>query len=290
MRGDTFVSPVLSKEIRQRFRTFRGSLVVFLYIGAVAAITLGFIYLNNRSGMDMFQPSRSREIFIMLSMLQLVLIAFVAPGLSAGVISSERERQTLNILLTTRLSTASIILSKLISSLAFTLLLVIGTLPVYAVVTLYGGIAPNQLAGVFGLYFINMIFFGSVGVFLSTWIKRTGVSTVVAYGFIFALVIGTALSSEMLEQYYRSQAYLSMATVGEHGKGFLPYETPQIVWVLRSLNPVVVMASVFENISVTNLPVEPWKLFTYTYSGLSFILILASIYILKPVKRKIGGL
>jgi ABC-type transport system involved in multi-copper enzyme maturation permease subunit len=304
MSREGLVSPVLTKELKERFRTSRGPLVVFLYVGAVIAITLAFIYLIYRHNPVGFQPQRSREIFMMLSMLQLFLIAFVAPGLSAGVISSERERQTLNILLITRLSATSIILSKLISSLAFTLLLVVATIPVYAMVTLYGGIAAKQLAAVFGLYFLNMVFFGSVGVFWSTWIRKTGISTVAAYACIFVLVVSTALGAELIDQYLRSQAMLqyqnpaaATAPVPVHPElepysksSYDPppvYESPAIVWILRSLNPVIVMISLFESIGWggTSFWLEPWKIFTVGYAALSICFILLSIYLLPPVRR-----
>jgi ABC-type transport system involved in multi-copper enzyme maturation permease subunit len=306
MSREGLVSPVLTKELKERFRTSRGPLVIFLYVGAVIAITLAFIYLNYRHNPVSFQPERSREIFIMLSMLQLFLIAFVTPGLSAGVISSERERQTLNILLITRLSAASIILSKLISSLAFTVLLVVATIPVYAMVTLYGGIAAKQLAAVFGLYFLNMVFFGSVGVFWSTWIRRTGISTVAAYACIFALVVSTALGAELIDQYLRSQvmiqyqntaavtaaapAHPDMKSYSGPGLDYSPppvYESPAIVWILRSLNPVIVMISLFESIGWGGgaFWLEPWKIFTIGYAALSICLILLSIYLLPPVRR-----
>lgn len=295
------LSPVLTKELKQRFRTFRGPLVVVLYVGAVIAITLAFVYLSTRHSTGTFQPDRSRELFIMLSMLQLFMIAFVTPGMSAGVISSERERQTLNILLTTRLSPASIILSKLISSLSFTVLLVITTLPVYAMITLYGGVAPNQLAGVFGLYLLNMIFFGSVGVFLSTWIRKTAISTVISYALIFALVVFTFLGAELIDQYSRSKFQMEINRVntevkpvsvdapgsypGEYVHSQAIYEAPKSVWLLRSLNPVIAMVSIFETGILGEFPYNRWAVYTSVYAITSIILILASIYLLPPVKR-----
>ena len=74
---------------------------------------------------------------MVLSVLQLALIVFITPGLTAGVISSERERQTLNMLLTTTQSSTSIIIGKLVSSVAYLLLLMIASLPLYSIVFLY---------------------------------------------------------------------------------------------------------------------------------------------------------
>lgn len=121
------INPVLLKELQQRFRSGKTSWLLALYLLAIGAFVLGFMYLNWHRFPGFFQPSRSRELFMLLSAAQLFLLAFVTPGLTAGVISGERERQTLNVLLITRLTAWQIIWSKLASSSAFVVLLVITT-------------------------------------------------------------------------------------------------------------------------------------------------------------------
>ncbi|MBO1914210.1 hypothetical protein J4G37_56505, partial [Microvirga sp. 3-52] len=66
-----------------------------------------------------FTPDESFFLFTLLSFIQLGLVLFISPGLTAGVISTEREKQTLPILLTTSQSSFQIILGKLLSSIAF---------------------------------------------------------------------------------------------------------------------------------------------------------------------------
>ncbi|KUK82920.1 MAG: putative membrane protein, partial [Pelotomaculum thermopropionicum] len=139
------INPVLLKELRQRFRSGKTFWLLTLYLLVVGAFILGFMYLNWRNSPGMFQPNRSREFFMLLSATQLFLLAFVTPGLTAGVISGEREKQTLNVLLTTRLTPWQIIWSKLASASAFMVLLVFATLPLYSIIFLYGGIAPEQV-------------------------------------------------------------------------------------------------------------------------------------------------
>lgn len=127
-------------------------------------------------------------LFMMLSFVQMALISFVAPGLTAGVISGERERQTLNILLTTQQSSTSIIIGKLVSSLAFLMLIVLATLPLYSLVFLFGGISPQQLLQTFGLFVVTMFILGSMGVFFSTLIRKTMIAMITTYGLGFVHV------------------------------------------------------------------------------------------------------
>jgi ABC-type transport system involved in multi-copper enzyme maturation permease subunit len=136
-------------------------------------------------------PEQSRELFMILAVLQFALIIFITPGLTAGVISSERERQTLNILLTTSQSSSSIIIGKLVSSVAFLLLLIIASLPLYSIVFLYGGISPRELLTVFALNVFTVFVIGSLGVMFSTFIRKTIVAMVTTYGVMLFLVGGT---------------------------------------------------------------------------------------------------
>ncbi|GJM75467.1 hypothetical protein HMSSN036_76830 [Paenibacillus macerans] len=169
------INPVLDKEFRLRMRTPRSAFIVFAYILVTGLLAMAIIYMTTSKGFSAggrLDPGVSRIIFYVLSIGQLVLIAFMTPALTAGVISGEREKQTLNMLLTTQQSSATIILSKLLSSLSFMTLVILATLPVYSIVFLYGGLSPKQLALVFLFYLFVMLLLGSIGVFYSTLFKK----------------------------------------------------------------------------------------------------------------------
>ena len=113
------INPVLIKETKLRFRGIKSIWGIFFYLLVMGFVSLGLIFAMTNGGTRAIQSSDSRTLFIFLTAAQMGLILFMTPGLTAGVISSEREKQTLNILLTTKQSSASIIISKLVSSLAF---------------------------------------------------------------------------------------------------------------------------------------------------------------------------
>ncbi|MDQ0059768.1 ABC transporter permease [Paenibacillus harenae] len=189
------INPVLNKEFRLRMRTPRSMWTLFFYLFAIGLMALSAIYLTqviSGSGRA-FDPETSKVLFIFLSFAQLGLIAFMGPGLTAGVVSGEREKQTLNLLLTTQQSSTTIILSKLASSLSFMVLIVISTIPVYSMVFLYGGISPRQLLLVFLFYIFMMLVLGSFGIMFSTLFKRTMISVIVTYGITLFMFAGTAL-------------------------------------------------------------------------------------------------
>lgn len=273
-------NPVLLKELRQRFRSYRSPLIVWLYLMVLGGFSLGFIYLNWRTAPAFFQPGSSKEIFMVLSMAQLGLLAFVVPGLTAGVISGERERQTLNVLLITELRPISIVTGKMVSACSFTGLLLFATLPLYSLVFMFGGIAPSQVMGLFGFYLVSMLLYASIGVSCSTYFKRTGVSTVTTYGIVFFLVAGTGLLAGFIYTLYQNQAGTAMLTIRE---------TPLIVMLLQDINPVLVLVRILGEDAQLGPGREMWLPYWGTYTVVclivSFALILWSSWKLNPINN-----
>ncbi|WHY79312.1 ABC transporter permease [Neobacillus sp. WH10] len=188
-----FLNPVLNKEFKLRFRSFKSFLGLSFYLLALSIIIIGFIYIQTQnSPMGLFRPDQSKSMFMLLSFIQMGLILFITPGLTAGVISGEREKQTLNILLTTNQSSTSIILGKLISSVSFLLLMIIASMPIYSIVFLFGGISPGQVVTILGYYIFTILVFGSIGIFFSTLVRKTIIAMVSTYGVTLFLTAGTA--------------------------------------------------------------------------------------------------
>lgn len=286
------INPVLDKEFRLRMRTPRSAFIVFAYILVTGLLAMAIIYMTTSKGFSAggrLDPGVSRIIFYVLSIGQLVLIAFMTPALTAGVISGEREKQTLNMLLTTQQSSATIILSKLLSSLSFMTLVILATLPVYSIVFLYGGLSPKQLALVFLFYLFVMLLLGSIGVFYSTLFKKTIVSVIMTYGtgLIIFLVTGIVYIIAMgIEQasYYNSGG---------------PPRSYSWVGFILGLNPAGALISLFEpsfSESVflvrggnmqSGAPVELWQQFLGVYSPLIALFLWLAIRHVRPVRRRI---
>ncbi|MBP5494025.1 MAG: ABC transporter permease [Lachnospiraceae bacterium] len=112
------------------------------------------------------------------------LLLFLTPAITAGSISLEKERQTLDVLLTTRMTPWEIIKGKYGSDFIFLSLMVISTFPLLAIVFIYGGISFFQLLyiGLALLVFIGFI--SCFGIFFSTLTKNTIVSVILTYLFI----------------------------------------------------------------------------------------------------------
>lgn len=282
------INPVLNKEFKLRMRTPRAMWTLFSYLFAIGLMALSAIYLMEiSSGGQSFNPEESKLLFYFLSMAQLGLIAFMAPGLTSGVISGEREKQTLNLLLTTQQSSATIVLSKLVSSLSFMVLIVISTIPVYSMVFLYGGISPKQLILVFLFYLFIMFVLGSFGILFSSLFKRTMISVIVTYGVTLFIFGGTALIFFVL---------VGVTDQMNHSA------TTSFTWIghVIAWNPVAALYSILdpsisEQAFTVNMgsptgkhaPLHLWQEFVIIYSFLSVLALWLGIRGLRPrLKRK----
>lgn len=286
-----FINPVLDKEIRLRMRTPRSMWTLFFYLLAIGFMALAAIYLTQElsgGGNAAFNPEQSKVLFYFLTMAQLGLVAFMAPGLTAGVISSEREKQTLNLLLTTQQSSATIILSKLVSSLSFMVLIVISTIPVYSMVFLYGGVSPKQMALVFLFYLFMMLMLGSFGIFFSTLLKRTMISVISTYGVTLFLFAGTAIlyfvmMNIMEQHYYSSPSGMRTASYGWIGHIIAWNPAAALFSILDpSISDQAFMANRFGTQSAKGAPMPLWLEFMIIYTVLSVIALWQAVRKLRP--------
>lgn len=225
-------NPVLFKELKLRFRSPKSFVGLLFYLGAMCLFVFGFIFTTmNLTGVSYFRPTESMLLFSFLAFIQLGLVLFITPGLTAGAISSEREKQTLPILLTTSQSSFQIIFGKLLSSVAFLMLLTVAGLPIYSLVFLFGGISPMDFVKIFFFLFVTMLAIGSVGILFSTLIRRTIVSMIATYGIMLFL---SAVTGFLL--------IIVMQVALFNYSGINP--PPSIVGhILASINPAVLFAT-----------------------------------------------
>jgi len=270
-----FLNPVLNKEFKLRFRSFKSFLGLSFYLLALSIIIIGFIYIQTQnSPMGLFRPDQSKNMFMLLSFIQMGLILFITPGLTAGVISGEREKQTLNILLTTNQSSTSIIFGKLISSVSFLLLMIIASMPIYSIVFLFGGISPGQVATILGFYIFTILVFGSVGIFFSTLVRRTIIAMVSTYGVTLFLTAGTA--------------FLFTVTMSVNQMGITTINPVPYFFVM--LNPIMILFGFLEPDAFKELSSQTgmgidfplWAAFLISYTIIFLIMIFISIRKLRP--------
>src|SRR2546421_12236437 len=189
-----FLNPIVEKELRSRMRTGRASLLISFYLLTLAGVGwFTYVIVGRQASGGAANGELSvhvgTTIFRALTGWELVLILFIAPVLTAAAIAGEKERQTLDLLLCTRVRPSSIVIGKLVASLLFALLLLVASVPVFSVVFLFGGVELSQVIGVAAVLGVTAVVIGAIGLLCSTVMRRPTGATVVAYAIAFLYLI-----------------------------------------------------------------------------------------------------
>ena len=192
----TGIVAVGTKELRGRMRGRRAFLFLTFYLVVLAGFAWMLELIEEQSvgtqfnGAFFASASVGREVFIGMIMFQTLLVVFLAPAYTSGAISLEREKQTLDMLATTPISSLAIVLGKLASALTFVFLLILASIPLTALVFTFGGVSPDDLIRGYLVLFVTGFGLGSVGLFASTLVRRTQAATVLTYFLVLALTLG----------------------------------------------------------------------------------------------------
>ena len=216
------LNPVLRKEIKTSTRTWKTPFLVTLYVGLLLGI-MAFAFWTQT--VDTYNPTVEpgfvRDLFVGLAFFQLFLVLFLSPSMTTSAISGERQRSTFDVLLATRLSTRSIILGKLFAGLFTIFMLIVASIPVFAVIYMFGGIGFVELVLFIGVCMMSALLMGSIGILMSAVFKKTTTASVISYGILLFLTIGTMMLT--------GASYLVMDTYGN--------SSADIAYLLMYLHP-----------------------------------------------------
>jgi ABC-type transport system involved in multi-copper enzyme maturation permease subunit len=233
------LSGLVTKELRSRSRGWRPVVVLTGYLLLLSGGVLGFLYLV-RLGMGVIPPTLGSQLFSTLALGAIVLLSFITPALTAGAISGERERRTLDLLLVTRSSSLGLVVGKLLGSLLYVLFLLAASLPAFALVYLYGGVPPSYLLMVFLVAGVTAVTHAAVALFLSALLRRTLAALVLSYMLVIGVVFGVPFVAGIANVTGQAQMMSSRA---RPMPGSLATTSPAPAWY-SYVSPVVSLASV----------------------------------------------
>jgi ABC-type transport system involved in multi-copper enzyme maturation permease subunit len=222
----TGIAAVGAKELRGRMRGRRAFVVVTVYLLLLGLFAFGvYQYLKQQSAQQqvfpggpfpgqVIDPFPGREfpggafpgpvstgtalsatighaLFGGLLMVETLLVLVLAPAFTSGAISLEREKQTLDLLVATPLSTLGMVVGKLLSALTYVFLLIVASIPLASVVFAFGGVGPEDLVRGYIVLFALAFGAGAIGLFISALVRRTQTATVVTFVTVLALTLGT---------------------------------------------------------------------------------------------------
>ncbi|MDW8171061.1 MAG: hypothetical protein RML73_01125 [Anaerolineae bacterium] len=206
------------KELRARMRGARAFAILGLFLGLLSVFTLVF-YVNGLAQFNSGQVAETgqlgRSLFASVVVAQLALVLLIVPSFTAGAITSERERQTYDLLQTTLLSPQALLMGKMQAALGFTNLLILSAIPIQSVALLFGGISQLEVGlAALGLL-ATALLLGAAGLLSSALTERTLIASARVYGAALTLLIVGAVASAWLAQGAYGNAIQGVATVSD---------------------------------------------------------------------------
>lgn len=282
------INPVLLKEIKVKMRSWKAVGIIGGYLFVLAAVALFITYANSA---DMYSstinPQFSIGAYTGIAVIQFILILFIAPALTAGAVAGERERQTLDLLLCTNLAPRSIVIGKLLASMSHILILIIASIPMFSIVFLYGGISIIEISQLFGFYIVTAIMAGSIGIFFSTYVKRTIAATVLTYALGIFMCFGTLFIAVFYIRIFYNfnyQNYFPLFYINPLA-GFSSLLTEQFGGQYGSILNMI--PGLYMVNSATTKGMAPWLINTYVNIGISVLMLSLAAIKINPVRRSI---
>ncbi|MBP1704368.1 MAG: conserved rane protein of unknown function [Chloroflexi bacterium] len=196
------LTAVAVKELRGRMRGRRAFALITLYVGtlalfAVAVYQIARTAAESQAALGGTSPFVSAQVgqavFAGILLLETLVVVFLAPASTTGAISLEREKQTLDLLAVTPLSSLAIVLGKLFSALTWVLVLVFSSVPLTAIVFVFGGVAPEDMVRGYAYVLALAVGLGALGLFFSAAARRTQAATILSYATVLVITIGTGV-------------------------------------------------------------------------------------------------
>jgi ABC-type transport system involved in multi-copper enzyme maturation permease subunit len=169
--------PVLFYDLVRSARRSRYVLVRCLYAG-ILTVLLAWVYLFFwLSARDGHIPANrmanfAEGFFYMFMAVQFAAVVILTPGYVAGAIAEEKDRKTLEFILTTELSNREIVLGKVLARLANLTLLLLTGLPILAAIQFLGGVDPNLVLAGFAATLATMVSLAAVGTLNSVYNRK----------------------------------------------------------------------------------------------------------------------
>ena len=263
--------PIFEKELRvssrrKRYYVLRSAYLLLLTV----FVAFGWFFGVSLAGASTtYRISRmsvaATTIITTISWFQFISLQLIALVMLSNAINAEVQKKTLGVLASTPITSLQIIMGKLTGRLLQLVLLLAVSLPLLAVIRVFGGVPWDYLIAAGCVTLTATIFAASVSLFLST--VRKNAYTVITSSIVIALIlfVGLPLLASLL-------SYLTK-------NSFFRNDMLDAVLII---NPFVVMSNLTTSMYSAGPPAVSWPLHCASMLALSAILIVLSVFRVRP--------
>jgi ABC-type transport system involved in multi-copper enzyme maturation permease subunit len=196
--------PVLYYDMIRQARRSRFAVLRFVYVLVLVLCLYGSTNQTTRQlgSVDVHQGAKIAEYYFEIFMLaQFAMAMLLTPAYVAGSVAEEKERGTLEFMLSTDLLNREIVLSKLASRLANLALMVLAGLPILSILQFLGGVDPNLVWAGFAVTAMTIFGVAGVGILCSVQCRRPREAISLAY-LAIVLYYAVSLGLVLLTEYF----------------------------------------------------------------------------------------
>lgn len=192
--------PIVKRDIKVSSRG-PGGMALIMAINAILFVAglLGvFGRLANMDAGGRVDPGKLLYVYMMLAGIVTAFTVFVLPGRTTGIITSEKDSGTLDLMIAAGLTPFGIVAGKYISALLYGVVAVFSCFPALIFTLLYGGVGFSECLLLLVSFIPTAALVLAIGIFASSAAKTSGTAAAMGYGIIIALLAGPALISFLI--------------------------------------------------------------------------------------------
>ena len=191
------LGPIFSLELVTSARRTRYFLTRAIY-AVVLLLGLWVTYAIQRPDFSSLQgiANLAHEFFAVFAVMQMLAVLLLAPPMIAGTIAQERERRTLEYLLTSQLTSSDIVVGKFGARLIHVVLVLLAGIPVLSLSMLLGGVSPEALVAVTLTTVATLVLVGALSILASVRARRPRDAVIRTYLLLFGLHMIPLLGSK----------------------------------------------------------------------------------------------
>ncbi|MEN6357266.1 MAG: hypothetical protein ABFD83_09305 [Armatimonadota bacterium] len=181
-------NPVMTREFRTRMRGWKAFGVMGGYVLLLATfLFIHYLTIASESphNYGYYNPLGNLQIgqrlFGTLAWTQAIMLMFIVPSLTAGTLTQELEKKTIEMLVLTRLSAGKIVLGKHLSGFFYALMLLVCSAPLAGICLMLGGISPAEVFITYALLAGTSFLFAALSIACSSLMNKSAGSALLSY-------------------------------------------------------------------------------------------------------------
>ena len=190
-------NPIVHREVLSSLRSQKAMFMQAMFLLVIA----GLVYIHwPANGLQDIGGQQSWQIFSILSLGELLMVAMFAPAFTAAALTTEKEHGTFESIFTTAMRPWEIAAGKMVGSLTFLILLVFSGTAGLCMPFLLGGISGSNILNCLSILMLTAVYLGMIGLLVSAITHRSYRAIILTYAILGFVLFILALPAWPLSQ------------------------------------------------------------------------------------------